>query len=58
MSASKKLGFKCGVTGKRRFKSHAHALDRAQVLLQKPNSPSHWRTYSCEFCGGWHLTKK
>lgn len=48
--ATKQFGFKCGMTGKRRFLSQCHAAKRAGELDM--------RTYRCEFCAGWHLTKK
>lgn len=58
MSVAGQLGFRCGVTGKRRFKSSTHALTRAAEIIQEKNSPQQWRTYHCEYCGGYHLTKK
>jgi hypothetical protein len=54
---TKQLGFKCGMTGKRRFNSQSHAINRACVIIRQPTSPRQWRAYHCDFCNGWHLTK-
>lgn len=58
MNDAKRNGFKCGMTGKRRFKSHPHALNRITEIMKQKSSPQQMRAYQCEFCGGWHLTKK
>lgn len=55
---------KCGVTKKVMFKSYGHATNKiGEILDNKDNSnrkftPNMWRAYSCEYCGGWHITTK
>lgn len=45
-------GFKCGMTGKIQFPSHEAAVERGVELMAT------FRSYKCEYCGAWHLTKK
>lgn len=47
-----RLGKRCGPTGKRIFKSEHAANMCAERYFQQ------WRTYTCEFCGFTHITKK
>ena len=58
MSDAKQFGSKCGMTGKRRFKSLGHAQNRIVKIMEQKDSPAQMRAYQCEFCGGFHLTKK
>lgn len=51
-------GRKCGMTGKHRFKSLAHAQNRIAEIMEQDDSPEVMRAYGCDFCGGFHLTKK
>lgn len=55
MSHAKQFGWRCGMTGKHRFKSQAHADRRAEAIrnLKEQNLES----YHCLHCDGWHLTK-
>lgn len=46
-----KLGFRCGRTRKVKFSSHEAAAARgAEIMTQN------FRVYSCQHCGGFHLT--
>jgi hypothetical protein len=57
--AKPRLGARCGVTGKVRFKSHAAAMRRGFDLAESPKWNSEIiRVYQCTYCGGWHLTSK
>ena len=47
---AKQFGYKCGMTGKRRFKSKAHADKRAAEIKL--------HSHHCNYCDGWHLTKE
>lgn len=47
----------CGQTRKFRFKSHAHAMQRAGELMDSAEWKSNTaRAYHCMFCNGYHLT--
>ena len=56
---SSHYGRRCGMTGKRRFKSHGAAFNRGLQIADTPACNAEiLRVYQCEFCGGWHLTSK
>jgi hypothetical protein len=50
---------RCGPTGKVRYRS-ARAADDALAVITENGDPRHQerRTYACELCAGWHLTKQ
>jgi hypothetical protein len=59
LRVTRRLGLRCGPTGKVRFNSSAHALQRANQILESGKSNTElFRSYQCPHCGGWHLTSK
>ena len=47
-----------GCTSKQRYSTETMAIMGAKARQYRhPNNPRMW-TYPCEFCGGWHLTKR
>lgn len=51
---------RCGITGKRVFKSHEAALTRGgEILCEDSNrrfTPKAFRAYHCVYCGFYHLS--
>ena len=50
---------RCGATRKVLFNSHVAAMTRAGEILEAGvTHVTMFRSYRCQFCGGWHLTSR
>ena len=55
----RRVGRRCGQTGKCRYPSEGAALHAVECVLQRPDcNAAGFRIYRCEFCNGYHLTSK
>lgn len=52
------MSTKCTKTNKTRFPDEDHANKRMNAIQRHPNKQVPTRVYQCEFCRGWHLTKR
>ena len=48
---------KCPVTGKRRYATEGEALSTAAHQIATAGAPKDLRSYHCDWCDSWHLTK-
>jgi hypothetical protein len=49
---------KCPVSGKRKYPTESAALATARHQAATADAPLELRSYRCNWCNGWHLTKK
>ncbi len=48
----------CPVSGKRKYDSEREALATAAHQISTNNAPKDLKAYQCQWCEGWHLTKR